>query len=183
MKRHEIESLLPSVVQRSIRPFSPLSAILDVMEALLRPSVEAMSRLDAAFDPRRTADDFVPFLARWVDMDRLFPEVRKEEERIVWSQSTISTGLGRLRELVASAAYISRWRGTTKGLHRFLLTATGQQDFEIKENVDRDGRSKLFHLLIVTPASMHLHKVLIERIIESEKPAYVTYDLVIKSEP
>ena len=29
MKRSEIESLLPSVVQRAIRPHSPLSAILD----------------------------------------------------------------------------------------------------------------------------------------------------------
>ena len=181
MKRSEIESLLPSVVQRAIRPLSPLSAILDVMEALLRPSEQALTRLAAAFDPRRTPDDFVPFLARWVDMDRLFAEGH-DAESIVWSRSTISTGLGRLRELVASAAYISRWRGTTKGLLRFLHTATGYKDFEIKENVDGDGQPKLFHLVVIAPASMQPHKVLIERIIESEKPAYVTYDLVIKSE-
>lgn len=181
MKRDEIESLLPSIVQRSVRPLSPLSAILDVMEALLLPSEKAMTRLDAAFDPRRTADDFVPFLARWVDMDRLFPEARNVET-MVWSRSTISTGIGRLRELVASAAYLSKWRGTTKGLQHFLHTATGQKDFEIKENVDRDGRVKLFHLVVIAPASMHPHKMLIERIIQSEKPAYVTYDLIIKSE-
>jgi hypothetical protein len=87
------------------------------------------------------------------------------------------TGIGRLRELVASAAYLSRWRGTAKGLQRFLRTATGENDFEIKENVDRP---KLFHLVVIAPGPIRPHQGLIKRIVESEKPAYVTYELVIR---
>ena len=180
MKRAEIERLLPSIIERTLQPLSPLAAILDVMEALHLPSEAALARLDAAFDPRRTADDFVPFLARWVDIDRLFDEPRGVGT-VEWSRATISTGIGRLRELVASAAYLSRWRGTAKGLHRFLQTATGENNFEIKENVDSDGRSKLFHLVVIAPASIRPHQRLIKRIVDSEKPAYVTYELIIRS--
>ena len=181
MKRAEIERLLPSIIERTLQPLSPLAAILDVMEALHLPSEEGLARLNAAFDPRRTADDFVPFLARWVDMDRLFDEPRSATT-VKWSRATISTGIGRLRELVASAAYLSRWRGTAKGLQRFLQTATGEANFEIKENVDSDGRPKLFHLVVFAPASIWPHQRLIRRIVESEKPGYVTYELVIKAE-
>jgi len=181
MKRAEIERLLPSVIQRTVQLESPLAAVLDVMETLHLPSETALARLDAAFDARRTTEDVVPFLARWVDLDWLFRETRSIGT-IARSRPTISTGIGRLRELVSSAAYLSRWRGTAKGLQHFLQRATGEANFEIKENVDRDDRPKLFHLVVVAPASMRPHQALIERIVESEKPAYVTYELVIKAE-
>ena len=93
----------------------------------------------------------MPFLARWVDLDWLFHETRTTGT-ITRSRPAISTGIGRLRELVSSAAYLSRWRGTAKGLHHFLQRATGEENFEIKENVDRDSSPKLFHLVVVTPA-------------------------------
>jgi phage tail-like protein len=178
MKRAEIERLLPSIIQRTLQPLSPLAAILEIMEALHLPCEEGLARLDAAFDPRRTADEFVPYLARWIDMDRLFDEPRGPIT--TRSRATISTGIGRLRELVASAAYLSKWRGTAKGLHRFLRTATGANDFEIKENVDSEGRPKSFHFVVIAPTSMAPHQRLIKRIIESEKPAYVTYELAIR---
>jgi phage tail-like protein len=181
MKRAEIERLLPSVIQRTVQPQSPLAAVLDIMESLHLPSETALARLDAVFDPRRTTEDVVPFLARWVDLDWLFHETRSAGT-ITRSRPTISTGVGRLRELVSSAAYLSRWRGTAKGLRHFLQRATGEENFEIKENVDRDGLPKLFHLVVVAPVSMRPHQALIERIVESEKPAYVTYELVIKAE-
>jgi phage tail-like protein len=170
MKRAEIERLLPSIIQRTVQPQSPLAAVLDIMETLHLPSETALARLDAAFDPRRTTEDVVPFLARWVDLDWLFQETR--------STGTIT----RSRPTISSAAYLSRWRGTAKGLHHFLQRATGEENFEIKENVDRDGTPKLFHLVVVAPGSMRPHQALIERIVESEKPAYVTYELVIKAE-
>ena len=181
MKRAEIERLLPSVIQRTVQPQSPLAAVLDLMETLHLPSETALARLDAVFDPRRTTEDVVPFLARWVDLDWLFQETRSTGT-ITRSRPTISTGIARLRELVSSAAYLSKWRGTAKGLRHFLQRATGEENFEIKENVDRDGLPKLFHLVVVAPASMRPHQALIERIVESEKPAYVTYELVIKAE-
>jgi phage tail-like protein len=181
MKRAEIERLLPSIIARTLQPLTPLAAILDIMEALHLPSEAVLARLDAAFDPRRTGDDFVPFLARWVDLDRLFKEPRGTGSGR-WSRATISTGIGRLRELVASAAYLSRWRGTAKGLRGFLQTATGEKNFEIRENVDNDGRSKPFHITVSAPPSLASHRTLLERIIESEKPAYVTYELTFIAE-
>lgn len=178
MKRTEIEQLLPGVFQRTARAGGPVAALLDVMNAQHAPAENVLARLDDFFNPRRTRDDFVPLLARWLDLAFLLerPGGDKLKTR---SSETISTGLGRLRELVVSAAQLAKWTGTAQGLRRFLQIATGEGGFEIRENVDRDGRPRPFHLTVVAPRSMNAHRDLIERIIASEKPAYVTCDLVI----
>jgi phage tail-like protein len=178
MKRAEIEQLLPGVFQRTAKPSTPLAALLDGMEALHQPSEAVLGRLDEFFNARRTRDDFVPLLARWLDLAFLLETPGGDKLR-VRSNETISTGLGRLRELVASAAALSKWTGTAQGLRRFLHIATGEDGFEIRENVDRDGRPRPFHLTVVAPGSMKPHRDLIERIIDSEKPAYVTCELVL----
>src|SRR5262245_40338401 len=110
MKQQEIERLLPSIFQRTLRQSSPLDALLEVMEALHAPAETALARLDATLDVRRTADDFVPYLARWVDLDRIFaaPPISPTAS----TRPPISTGLGHLRELAAAAAWLSKWRGT-----------------------------------------------------------------------
>ena len=53
--------------------------------------------------------------------------------------------------------------GHSKGLLRFVQTATGEANFEIKESVDSDGPSKLF-LVGIAPASIRPHRQLIRRI-------------------
>ena len=122
-----------------------------------------MQRLHAVFDPRRTPDRFVPFLAAWLDLGRVLP---------------VTTGLSPLRELVAEAAAIAQTKGTARGLMLFLETAVGVSGFVIHEEVlDPDGRPRPFHVRIVAPAAALPHRALVERIIESEKPAHVTYDL------
>ncbi|MFP2929003.1 phage tail protein [Pyxidicoccus sp. 3LG] len=161
MRSPDIQRLLPGVFQRTVLPGSPLLALLEVMEALHAPSEAVLARLEAHFDPRRAPDRFVPFLARWVGMDL-----------------PVTTGLGRLRELVAAAVEISRWRGTARGLRLFLTTATGRTDFEVDEAVPGpDGRKRPFHVRVRAPAEVFAHRLLLERIIEREKPAYVTYEL------
>lgn len=178
MKRAEIERLLPSVFQRAIRPGNPLSALLDVMEALHRPSEKVLTDVDAAFNAYRAPDRFVPFLASWVDLDRFF---QRELISIPESNSTpspISTGLGRLRELIAAAAQLSQWRGTARGMRLFLETATGTQGFELDEDtLDPLGLRRVFHFRIRAPVTTVRHRALLERIIDQEKPAYVTYEL------
>ena len=177
MKRADIERLLPGVFQRTLHPGNPLVALLEVMEALQQPAEAALARLDATLDPRRSSDEFVPFLARWLDLERLFeePPVGKVGPA---SSRPISTGLGRLREVIASAAYLAQWRGTARGLRRFLETATGSHGFEIHEQVTGpDGAPKPFHILVRAPEATARHRSLLERIIESEKPAHVTYEL------
>lgn len=174
MKQREIEHLLPEVFRRTAHPGTPLSALLGAMEALHAPPERALQDLGRYFNAYRAPDAFVSFLARWVDLDWLLTDA----EAAPGVALPLPSGLGRLRELVAAAAYLSKWRGTAKGLVRFLQTATGAEGFRIEENpLDGDGFPRAFHLLIHAPAEAAAFRSLIERIIEMEKPAYVTYEL------
>ena len=54
MRREEIASRLPEVFERTAdNPGKPLSALLDVMEAMQAPSEAALEQLDRYFDARR----------------------------------------------------------------------------------------------------------------------------------
>ena len=182
MTRFEIANLLPGVYQRTLGRDGPLDALLAVMEDLHAPAEAALDRLDAAFDPRRTEDRFVPFLARWVDMDRLFNQPGGEQNTPAGAR-LLSGGLGRLRELTAAAAFLSQWRGTAVGLRRFLETATGERGFIIDEAVPGEtGRPTPFHIRITAPAAAARQRALIQWIIDSEKPAYVTCELCFEEE-
>ena len=173
MKQSEIKQLLPSILRRTIRPGGPLHALLAVMEDLQGPSEEVLDELERYFDPYRTPDRFVPYLAGWVDLDRLLPESVEDTQE----PSHFPGGLGRLRELIAAAAFLSKWRGTRKGLLAFLETATGQQGFAIRENMTERGDQRSFHLAIRAPREAEPYRELIERIVQMEKPAYVTHEL------
>jgi P2-related tail formation protein len=182
MKRNEIEQLLPEVIRRTIRPGNPLAALLEVMEALHAPSEEVLAELDRYLDPYRAPDSFVPYLARWVDLQRFLSEFRESEPSSGGPASVpFAGGLGRLRDLIAAAATLSKWRGTARGLLRFLETATGVHGFEIDETVPGpDGNPRPFHLRVRAPAASKRYRALVERIIEMEKPAYVTYELTFE---
>jgi phage tail-like protein len=178
MKRTEIEHMLPGIFQRTVQEGTPLFALLEVMEALPVPDEAVLEQLDAYFDPYRTPAAFVPFLAGWVDLERLLLEV--PEEFKASTPPSLPGGIGRLRELVAAATFLSQWRGTAKGVLRFLETATGVRGFAIEEQVPGpDGLLRPFHLRIRAPQETAPYRVMIERIIGSEKPAYVTYELLI----
>jgi phage tail-like protein len=177
MNREEIAQLLPAVFQRTLKDGSPLAGLLQVMETLQVPSEAVLARLDAIFDPRRTSDQFVPYLAYWADLSRLFDEGLPSKHDLALGGLTISSGLGRLRELIANASYLSQWRGTKKGLLLFLQTATGVGNFEIAENVDLLGQPRQFHISVRCPKECAQYSQLIERIVELEKPAYVTHEV------
>ena len=180
MKASQIKRLLPSTFQRAWTPSSPLAAILALMEDHHTPAESVLSRLNTFFDPRCAPDDFVPYLASWVDLEMLLDLSHAEEGS---PTPTLSTGVGRLRELVANAAKLSHWRGTRTGLRLFLETATGATGFDINEAVrGSDGKVKPFHLVITASSELIPHRGLIQRIIELEKPAYVTYELVFRSD-
>jgi phage tail-like protein len=150
-------------------------SVLDVMEAMHEPPELVLEHMDSIFDPRRTPDQFVPYLAGWVDLGVLLDLSRSGAQS---ATSSLSTGLGRLRELVASAATLSEWRGTRKGLQLFLEIATGEKGFEINERVVGDnGSIRPFHVSVTAPSTVSQHRSLIEKIIELEKPAFVTFEL------
>lgn len=174
MKRNEIERLLPGVYQRTAGPGTPLDALLQAMEALQAPDEELLAHLETIFAPYEAPDEFVPMLARWVDLDRLLAETPD------YPADAFAGGLGRLRELIAAAAYLSKWRGTAQGLLHFLQTATGLSGWQIDEAVPGpDGRPLPFHIRVAAPAGAARYRPLIERIVQMEKPAYVTYELDI----
>jgi len=176
MKASLIKRLLPAVFQRAMLSRAPLEAILTVMEEQHTPAESVLSRLNTYFDPRRTPDDFVPYLASWVDLEMLLDPSHSGAEP---AAPVLSTGVGHLRELVANAATLSHWRGTRKGLSLFLETATGVNGFEVNEAVTGpNGKVRPFHLLITAPKELIQHRALLQRIVELEKPAYVTYELV-----
>jgi phage tail-like protein len=178
MKQSEIAALLPDVFRRVLDHNEPLAALIKVMEAMHAPSEQILGGLDSYFDPYQAPERFVPFLASWVDMDRLLSETAAELDEAALP-FLFETGLGRLRELIAAAADLARWRGTARGLILFLQTAIGVAGFAIEEDVsDEQGRPQPFHIWVRAPAAAEPFELLVRRIIEMEKPAYVTYDLL-----
>jgi phage tail-like protein len=173
LNRDGIESLLPFNFRRAIQPDGPLAALLDVMEAMHAPSEEVLGGLDRFFDCRRTPERFVPYLARWLDQGPLLDRIGDE-----LGGAEFPSGNGRLREIVALAAYFSRWRGTKRGLIAYLEVGTGLAGFEVEEHAG--GRA--FHLRFTAPGGAEPYRALIEAIIEQEKPAYSTYELVFSGE-
>jgi phage tail-like protein len=195
MKQEEIKKFLPAVFQRPIDAGNPLlTALLDVMENLHEPAEKILENVEHFFDARRAPDEFVPFLAHWVNLDRILPA-----SEAIDLDSPQMPKIGHLRELVANATYLSQWRGTKKGLLLFLQTATGEKNFEIDERVkddgeqsrplhmrileiderakDSGGKIRPFHLKIRAPEAIRNQEDLIRRIIESEKPVHLTYEL------
>jgi phage tail-like protein len=168
--------LLPEVFQETVTSGGLLAGLLEVMAALQQPSEQRLATLDAAFDPRRSSDAFVPFLARWVHFDHLYDD---RSRRSAGPSQACLDSIGHLRELVADAAYLAQWRGTARGLTRFLATATGLRGFRIDEGVRVAGEDapRPFHLRITAPAAAKRQSDLMHKVIRMGKPAHVTYDL------
>jgi phage tail-like protein len=179
MRRTEIEELLPEVFRRTIREGDPLRALLGVMEEMHAPSEAAYESVDNVFNPYRCPDEFVINLARWVDLARI---LGGEEGAGGRRGEPISTRRGNLRELIATAFYLSQWRGTQRGLVRFLETATGITGFQIDESVPgSEGQLRTFFFRVTAPPEAAIHETLIRGIVGADKPAYVSFELVFKA--
>lgn len=183
MRHSELERLLPAVLQRAKPPGSPLAAVLDVMEALHGPSERVLAELASIFDPRRCDERFLTMLAHWVHLERILPPADGAETDIDWRPRDMPMAPGRLRALISAAPWLARMRGTARGLMSFLEIAVGER-FAIEEQViDERGVLVPFHVRIAAPAGAEGMRELIVRIIELEKPAHVTYELVFGDGP
>ncbi|MGY4912670.1 phage tail protein [Micromonospora aurantiaca (nom. illeg.)] len=165
MRRAAIERLLPAAYQRAAGPGSVLGALLDVMEALHAPDEAVLADVDALFGPYRTPDGFVAYLTRWVAMDHVVAAPRAD--------APLPLPVGRLRDLVAHGALLARWRGTPYGMRTALELATGVTGFVLHEPPDRP-----FHLVVRVPPAAADRLALVTRIVEAEKPAAVTVEVV-----
>ncbi|WP_431943315.1 phage tail protein [Micromonospora marina] len=165
MRRAAIERLLPAAYQRAAGPGSVLGALLDVMEALHAPDEAVLADVDALFGPYRTPDGFVAYLTRWVAMDHVVAAPRAD--------APLPLPAGRLRDLVAHGALLARWRGTPYGMRTALELATGVTGFVLDEPPERP-----FHLVVRVPPAAADRLALVTRIVEAEKPAAVTVEVV-----
>jgi len=178
MRRSEIARLLPSVYRQTLAEGQPLWVLLEVMADMHQPSELVLDEIEEYFDPYRTPPEFLPFLARWLDLDRVFPEACR------YGRETCNTGTaeGNLRELIAAATSLSQWRGTKTGLKRFLEIGTGISGFDIHEMVRApNGATRPFHIRVVAPKESRPYQSMIERVIDQEKPAHVTCELIFKT--
>ena len=165
MSKDRIEELLPSVIRRTILPGSPLAALTAVRADLYDPADAAAGGLDAYFDPWRCPERFLPLLATWVDLPL-----------------PITTGTRRLRELIAVAVGLHQVRGTRRALLAFLEAATGLRGFEVDETVrDAAGRVRPFVVAVRAPEEARAHAAMIQRLIDSERPAQVQCELAFVS--
>ncbi|PZF95115.1 phage tail protein [Micromonospora deserti] len=170
MQRAAIERLLPAAYQRACVPGSVLWALLDVMEALHAPDEAVLAQVDALFDPYRTPEPLVAYLTRWVAMDHVVAAPRPD--------APPPLPLGRLRDLVAHGALLARWRGTPYGMRRALEVATGLTGFTLHEPAERP-----FHVVVTVPPAAAAQLAVITRIVEAEKPASATAEIVVAEEP
>lgn len=173
MRAERAALLLPEVIRRGAGPGTPLSALLDVMELMHEPAEAALLGLPAMLDPQSTRDDFVPFLASWVGLDDVIPDGAEFE-----------AGSGRLRQLVATSAARARRRGTLDGLRETLAIATGRIDITVDDTVvGPDGGVQPFHVDVVVPADAAALLDLVTRLVEHEKPAFVTASVILAQAP
>ena len=153
---------------RFLRGFEDAQEPLERMVALLHHS----------FGPYSAPSDFLPWLSTWVGLalNDNWPEMRR-------------------RRLIAEAVELYRWRGTRKGLLRYLEIYAGVKP-EINDQPFRGwrlGREALLgsntvlgdvadHTFVVTlavPDPSSINEQIVRDIIESEKPAHTGYSLRI----
>lgn len=176
MKQEAIVERLPDVFKQaaaSEHERNPLPALLGVMEELHARDEEILSGFGRYVDSRRTPDEFVPYLAAWVDYAWLLLDPPDNPYADVIRP--FAGGLGRLRELIAWAAAESKWRGTSAGLVRLLERATGVEGYRVEETVldNESGQPLPFRVRVIAPREAERYFEVVERIVEHEKPAHV----------
>jgi phage tail-like protein len=141
-------------------------------DEVLAPVFCTLDNLDAYFDPNLAPADFIAYLAGWVglNLDENWPVERQ-------------------RALIAQAAELYRWRGTTKGLAAHVALYTGTEP----EILDSGGceSSKTpgaplpgtaehrvtVRVRVADPSSVDRRRI--EAIVAAAKPAHVLHEIEV----
>ncbi|HEX7079410.1 MAG TPA: hypothetical protein VF329_00145 [Gammaproteobacteria bacterium] len=164
MKAEKIARLLPEIFQATVGASGPLDGFLAAQERLHAPCESAIDGFADQLDPRLAAPAFVYLLAHWMDLDYLLDGPSHAPR--------FAAGVGRLRELIATAAKNARERGTERTLVRLLETATGCNGFTIETD-----SGSIFHFKVHAPKEARAFSGLISRIVAAEKPAFAVCEL------
>jgi phage tail-like protein len=178
-------TFLPTVYQE----IDIIHRLIKIFEQAFDPVVNSFAAMWATLDPLTAPQTLLPFLAHWVDwpIDSRFDLIQQ-------------------RQLIRRAVEIYRWRGTRRGLRFYLHLYTGLPlDEEIPQEEHKSiaitepfgqgcvlgiahlgqdavlGGGRPFHFQVCLRAQPNhvLDEHLIRRIIDQEKPAFCTYDLMI----
>jgi len=180
MQSERILHFLPELYRSAgaLEPGTPLSALLEIMANLHAPVEGLLKDLRDYVDPYRAPPRFVHMLAAWLGLDH-YQHI--QGARRGSGRPHYAAGVGRLRLLVVEAGDLYRGRGTTASLQRFLEIATGLTGFNIEEAPKGpDGQPMAFHMRIVAPSARGAMAELIQRIVEQERPACVTFELIFE---
>lgn len=182
-------NFLPDIYRR----IDIVGRFLKIFETTFEPTVDILDHLWAYLDPLTAPQSMLPFLAHWVGWDFQGP-----------------LSLEQQRTLIRYAMEIYRWRGTRRGLRFYLHLASGlplddhlpneaQKSIGIHETFSDGyvlgqthmGRSTIlgghrpchFSVRLRPPPDYPLDEALLRTIIEQEKPAFCSYELLIEALP
>jgi len=146
---------------------------------VLEPLQAAVGQLHLLFGADTAPPDFLPWLAQWVALvlDENWPELRR-------------------RRLIREAITLYRWRGTRRGLRRFLEIYAGVTPEISDQPVEgiRLGRSAVlgadrtrlgsvaphtFLVSLAVPNPLEIKDSVVRAIIDAQKPAHTRYTLRI----
>ena len=155
-----------------------MGQFLLIFESILKPIENTIDHADLYFDPLMTPESFLPFLAFWVGL-KLDP---------TWSEE-------KRRELVKSAAELYQWRGTKRGLNKYLWIYTGKiphiSEYATGMRLDREtrlgintqigsaGEGNHFTVTIELDEDSKVDSETVKAIIDAQKPAHTAYTLQI----
>ncbi len=160
-----------------------IGRFMKIFEQAFQPVIDSFNVMWANLDPLTSPQALLPFLAHWV----------------AWPHDSI-WNLKQQRRLIRRAVELYRWRGTRKGLRLYLHLYTGlpldEEHISITEPFGQSfilGEAKLGTAVLAGGKSFHfvvrlrsdrpnrIHEELVRQIIEQEKPAYCTYELLIEA--
>lgn len=178
-------NFLPSVYRET----DFMGRLLSIFEQAFDPVVQSIDVLWAYLDPLTAPEALLPFLAHWVAWEM--------DDR--WS-------VQQQRHLIRNAISLYRWHGTQRSLRFYLRLYIGlpvdplpepeaDEQVEIEESsqsgmvfgkacIGHDtilGGGKPYHFIVRLrlDRSYQVDRALIQEVIERQKPAFCTYELLI----
>jgi phage tail-like protein len=157
-----------------------MGRFLKIFEDVLTPVEQTINQIPLYFDPKLAPEEFLTWLAFWLDLvlDQEWPAARR-------------------RRLIRHATELYQWRGTRRGLERYLEIYAGvcpiitehfggiQLGEESRLGVNTilgDGRAHCFTVRLELEESLAVDEEKVRAIIEAEKPAHAAYELEIVSQ-
>ncbi len=169
-----------------------IGRFMKIFELAYQPAIDSFNLMWANLDPLTASKALLPFLAHWV----------------AWPIDSI-WNLDQQRRLIRRAIELYRWRGTRKGLRLYLHLYTGLPlDEHLPNEADKHisisepfgqsfilGEAKIgtavlaggqpYHFVVRlrSDRANNIREELVRLVIEQEKPAYCTYELLIENPP